>query len=737
MMIEFHGDSKEFHLHNRFISYVICVFDNGRIGNLYFGKKIRRNRDFSYLLQTGDRSLAIYQKEQIYDPSLQYTKMEYPVYGTGDFRSPAIEIEQENGSRITEFVYAGHKIYSGKYKLAGLPSLYVENEEEAETLELYLKDQVCNTKLTLRYTIYKEYPVICRNVLVTQQGEETIRIQKIFSTSLDLPDSDYEMLQLSGAWARERYVKKRMLQQGIQGFGSVCGCSSAEHNPFLILKRPCTTENTGEAIGFSLIYSGNHLEQAEVDTHDTTRVLQGIHPDTFCWPLKKGESFQSPESVIAYSEEGLNHLSQTFHKLYQKRLVRGEWRDKERPILVNNWEATEMNFTEEKILNIASKAKELGIELFVLDDGWFGGRENDSCGLGDWYVTNFDKLPEGIEGLAQKIDQLGMKFGLWIEPEMVNKNSNLYRAHPEWVLRTPNRPMSQGRNQYVLDYTNPEVVDYIYNMIFKLLKSAKISYVKWDMNRYITECYSNVHTEEEQGMIFHKYILGVYDLYERLICEFPHILFESCSSGGARFDPGMLYYAPQTWTSDDTDAIERLKIQYGTSYCYPVSSMGAHVSAVPNQQVGRVTSLSTRANVAMFGAFGYELDLNELSKKEQKIVKEQVCFMKKHRKLLQYGTFYRLANPFEEDRAAWIMVSENREEAMLGYYRILGSPNKPWNRIRLKGLEEDSLYCINGDFNKVYYGNELMNAGLMIAHTGVRESDFDFTSELYYLKKES
>ena len=733
-MIKFFDGSKEFHLQNKYISYIICIFENGRIGNLYFGKKIKCNHDFSHLLQMGDRSLGIYQKEGVYDPIQQYTKMEYPVYGTGDFRSPALEIEQENGSRITEFCYEGHKIYKGKKRLEGLPSLYIEREEEAETLELYLKDEVCQTRIILKYTIYRDYPVICRSVNVEHFGQSTIKIQKIFSTSLDLPDSDYEMLQLSGAWARERHVRTRMIQQGTQGFGSTCGCSSAEHNPFMILKRPYTTEDFGEAIGFSLIYSGNHQEQVDVSTHDITRVLQGIHPDTFCWPLGQGESFQSPESVIVYTDKGLNSLSQVFHKIFQTRLVRGVWKEKERPILINNWEATEMDFTEEKILKIASKAKKLGIELFVLDDGWFGGRENDTCGLGDWYVTNFEKLPEGIEGLSKKIEEIGMKFGLWIEPEMVNKKSNLYKEHPDWILQTPERNASNGRNQYVLDYTNPLVVDHIYSMIEKILEYANISYIKWDMNRYITECYSSVHTYEEQGMIFHKYILGVYSLYERLIEKFPYILFESCASGGARFDPGMLYYAPQTWTSDDTDAIERLKIQYGTSYAYPVSSMGAHVSAVPNQQVGRITSLSTRANVAMFGAFGYELDLNELSDEEQKVVKDQVAFMKKHRKLLQYGKFYRLCNPFTGNAASWIVVSDDKKEAILGYYRILGVPNKSWDRVYLKGLDEDLLYCINEDSRKSYYGNELMNAGMMLDHTGERESNLDFTSELYYMR---
>ena len=733
-MIEFHNESKEFHLTNKYISYILKIFDNGRIGNLYFGKRIRRYRDFSHLLQSGDRAMAIYQRESEFDYSLQYTKMEYPVYGTGDFRSPALEIEQENGSRITEFVYAGHKIYKGKKSLDGLPALYAEKDDEAQTLEIYLNDSICGTTIILRYTIYEDFPAICRNVEVKHEKDSTIKIQRLFSTSLDLPDSNYEMIQLSGAWARERYVKTRKIQQGTQGFCSTCGCSSAEHNPFMILKRPNTTEHAGEALGFNLIYSGNHMEQVEVTTHNLTRVLQGINPDQFCWPLKKGEKFQSPESVIVYSDKGLNGISQIFHKLYQSRLVRGEWRDKDRPILINNWEATEMDFTEEKILHFAKKAKELGIELFVLDDGWFGGREDDKRGLGDWYVTNFNKLPNGIGGLSEKIVQLGMKFGLWIEPEMVNKDSNLYRQHPDWVLKTPKREMSVGRNQYVLDFSKTEVVEYIYTMIANVLEEAKVSYVKWDMNRYITECYSDRYPADQQGTIFHRYILGVYSLYEKIITNFPHILFESCSSGGARFDAGMLYYAPQTWTSDDSDAIERLKIQYGTSYAYPICSMGAHVSAVPNQQVGRVTSLETRANVAMFGAFGYELDLNDLTEDEQEKVKKQVSFMKKYRHLLQYGKFYRIENPFEGSTASWMVVSDDKKEAILGYYRMLGCPNKGWDRVYLKGLDNDMVYCINECDDLKFYGDELMNAGMMLEHTGIRESNFDFTSELYCLK---
>ena len=383
----------------------------------------------------------------------------------------------------------------------------------------------------------------------------------------------------------------------------------------------------------------------------------GIHPECFDWKLDPGEDFQTPEAVMVYTDRGMNDMSQTFHRLYQKRLARGYWRDRVRPILINNWEATYMDFNEEKLLRIAEKAKESGIELFVLDDGWFGARRNDTAGLGDW-KANTDLLPGGITGLARKIEEMGMKFGLWFEPEMVNKNSDLYRAHPDWILAVPERHQSQGRYQHVLDFSRKEVVDYIYDSMAEILGNAEVSYVKWDMNRSITECWSAALPADRQGETFHRYILGVYDLYERLTSAFPKVLFESCASGGARFDPGLLYYAPQGWASDDSDAVERLKIQYGTSYCYPISSIGAHVSASPNHQVMRSTPLSTRANVACFGTFGYELDLNRLTPEEQEEVKHQIEFMKKYRGLLQFGTFYRLKSPFEGNITAWMVVSQ-------------------------------------------------------------------------------
>ncbi|POP34996.1 alpha-galactosidase [Lactonifactor longoviformis] len=733
MAIIYSDTSKEIHIFNDQISYIIQILDNGELGNLYYGKKINHKEDFSYLLEGGLRSLAVYTKDNDYFMSPQYTKMEYPCSGTGDFREPAFEIKQINGSRVVCLEYAGHEIYKGKKQLEGLPATYAEEPEEADTIEILLTDELLQLDCILSYTVFRDYPVIARNVRFLNRGEEPVVLERVLSASVDLPDANYEMVSLAGAWARERHVKVRKIGQGVQGTGSRRGCSSAEYNPFLALKRPNTTENAGEALGFSLVYSGNHLELADVDTCDMTRVQIGIHPEGFEWTLDSNESFQSPEAILVYSDQGLNGMSQAYHKLYQTRLVRGYWRDIPRPILINNWEVTGADFTEESVLGIAKAGKELGIELFVLDDGWFGSRDDDVSGLGDWYVKNYKKLPNGIEGLADKVKALGMKFGLWFEPEMVNKDSDLYRKHPDWILCAPGRSPSPSRNQYVLDFSRQEVVDYIYNMMEKVLGSAEISYVKWDMNRYITECYSNRQTPQGQGKVMHQYILGVYQLYERLIARFPYILFESCASGGARFDPGMLYYAPQTWTSDDTDAMERVKIQYGTSYVYPVSAMGAHVSEVPNQQVGRSTPLSTRANAAMFGIFGYEMDLNKLTPEEKELVKQQITFVKEHRKLVMQGSFYRLSSPFEDNDGAWMLVSEDKKEALVGYYRMSGVPNGPWKRLCLIGLDKDRKYTINKNKEGLYGGDELMNAGMVIKNSSLCACGGDYSSGVYYI----
>lgn len=741
MAIQFHEKAREFHLYNKEVSYIMKIMENGQIENLYYGKRIKDREDFSYLHEEISRPLTSVNVPEPGVLSMEYTKQEYPSYGTGDYRSPAFTVLQEDGSRISAFAYVGHNIFNGKKELKPLPATYTESDEEAQTLEIILYDDLIDTELVLSYTIYEAYPVITRNARFTQKGTEKIVLERALSISVEFGDMDFEMVHLAGAWARERYVKTRKLEMGIQSIQNLHGTgSSAEHNPFLALKRPHTTESQGEVYGFSLVYSGNFLAQTEVTTFDLTRVTMGIHPEGFSWELNQGETFQTPEVVMVYSDQGLNKMSQVYHRLYRTRLMRGYWRDKARPILLNNWEATYFDFNEEKILNIAKKAKEVGVELFVLDDGWFGARNDDYRGLGDWYV-NLEKLPDGISGLSRKIEALGLKFGLWVELEMVNKDSDLYRAHPDWIIGAPGRFESHGRHQHVLDFSRKEVVDYIYEMISKVLRESSISYIKWDMNRYMSEPYSRGASAAHQGMVMHKYILGVYDLYTRLTTEFPEILFESCASGGARFDPAMLYFAPQTWTSDDTDASERVKIQYGTSMVYPVVSMGSHVSAVPNHQLLRTTPLETRGNVAYFGTFGYELDLNLLSDEEIEIVKKQIAFMKQYRDLIQVeGDFYRLLSPFAGNDAAWMVVSRDQTEAIAGFYQRLNKINASWLRLRLQGLSEDSLYEVSRNVlgeTKSYqaYGSELMYAGIPIDREELNEKGGDFASLLYVLKK--
>ena len=741
MAIQFHEKAREFHLYNKEVSYIMKIMENGQIENLYYGKRIKDRENFSYLHEEISRPLTSVNVPEPGVLSMEYTKQEYPSYGTGDYRSPAFTVLQEDGSRISAFAYVGHNIFNGKKELKPLPATYTESDEEAQTLEIILYDDLIDTELVLSYTIYEAYPVITRNARFTQKGTEKIVLERALSMSMEFGDMDFEMVHLAGAWARERYVKTRKLEMGIQSIQNLHGTgSSAEHNPFLALKRPYTTESQGEVYGFSLVYSGNFLAQTEVTTFDMTRVTMGIHPEGFSWELNQGETFQTPEVVMVYSDQGLNKMSQVYHRLYRTRLMRGYWRDKARPILLNNWEATYFDFNEEKILNIAKKAKEVGVELFVLDDGWFGARNDDYRGLGDWYV-NLEKLPDGISGLSRKIEALGLKFGLWVELEMVNKDSDLYRAHPDWIIGAPGRFESHGRHQHVLDFSRKEVVDYIYEMISKVLRESSISYIKWDMNRYMSEPYSRGASAAHQGMVMHKYILGVYDLYTRLTTEFPEILFESCASGGARFDPAMLYFAPQTWTSDDTDASERVKIQYGTSMVYPVVSMGSHVSAVPNHQLLRTTPLETRGNVAYFGTFGYELDLNLLSDEEIEMVKKQITFMKQYRDLIQVeGDFYRLLSPFAGNDAAWMVVSRDQTEAIAGFYQRLNKINASWLRLRLQGLSEDSLYEVSRNVlgeTKSYqaYGSELMYAGIPIDREELNEKGGDFASLLYVLKK--
>lgn len=735
MPIIYNEKTREFHLYNQEISYIIKILDNDQPGQLYYGKRLTHREDFSHLFEYAMRDMSPYAFEGNSTFSLENIKQEYPTFGCGDMRFPAYEIERENGSHVVEFVYKEHKIYNSKPKLEGLPATYVESDDEAQTLELVLEDTSINTRIVLLYTIYEAFPVIARSVRFECDSDEKITLLSAMSACVDLPDKDYEMIDLAGVWARERYVRRHKLDYGIQSIYSMRGCSSYQFNPFLALARENADEFQGQVYGFSLVYSGNFLAQTEVDNYDTARVLMGIHPNGFKWTLGKGESFQTPEMVMVYSEAGLNGMSQTFHKLYRTRLARGTWRDKVRPILINSWEAFYFDFDAPKLLGLADAAADLGMELFVLDDGWFGKRDDSTSSLGDWY-PNEEKLKGTLKELAEKINAKGLKFGLWIEPEMTNKDSDLYRAHSDWLLAEQGKRICHSRTQYVLDFSKKEVREYIGDMLENLLAEVPVSYIKWDMNRTFSEVFSNGNDREYQGKVCHKYILGVYELYERLTSRFPHVLFESCASGGARFDPGMLYYAPQGWTSDDTDAIERLKIQYGTSMVYPVSCMGSHVSASPNHQTNRVTPIETRADVAYFGTFGYELDLLKLDEEDKAEIRRQIAFMKEKRELIQKGTFYRLKSPFEGNETAWMIVSEDQKKALVGYYRVMQPVNVGFKRLKLKGLKEDICYKVSG-YDYDCYGDELMQVGMILSDSasgvwkkGVNDKG-DFQAEVF------
>lgn len=730
MAILFNKDTKTFHLQNDEISYIFSIMRNGQLGQIYFGERLEDNDFFNRMQVLSKRGFTCYAYEGDTTFSLDLMRQEYPSYGTTDFREPAYQIKQENGSRITNFEYASHSIYKGKPELKDLPATYTESPEEAETVEIHLIDEVLQCELVLYYSIFDGYAAVARSAKFINHGTQELNMTRALSMVLDLPDADYDMVYLAGKWTRECHLKKRPLEAGLQGISSARGASSSIQNPFFALARKNADEQLGEVYGFSFVYSGNFLGQVEVNFDDEARVSMGINPFDFNWLLTEGQAFQTPEVVLTYSNKGFNGMSQTYHRLYRDRLVKSSWRDKVRPILINNWEGTYFDFTEEKILEIAEEAKNLGMELFVLDDGWFGQRNDNASSLGDWF-PNKEKLPEGIVGLAEKIVDMGLQFGLWFEPEMVSKKSELYEAHPDWLIHVPERRLSHGRNQYILDYTREEVVTHIFKMMAKVLDEAPITYVKWDMNRFMTEIGSLELPANRQGEVAHRYMLGVYSLYRRLSERFPQILFESCASGGGRFDPGMLYHAPQTWTSDDSDAIERIRIQYGTSYVYPLSSMGSHVSAVPNHQVGRVTPLSSRANVAYFGTFGYELDLTDMEEAEREEVKEQITFFKKHRKLVRDGLFYRMNNPFEKDRnfASWMVVSPDQKEALVGYYYVLAKPDTRYDILKLVGLDPKKRYEIEGaDMDGTYFGDELMKMGVII-----HGSD-DFHSGILHLK---
>lgn len=727
MAIVYDASSKTFNLSTSKTSYVLKVLDSNHVAHVYWGKKIKA-KNLDYVLRSKNWGSFLTNTDNIDDFMLEMTPQEYPGYGSTDLRTPAVELQFSDGTSATDFRYESHNIYAGKNKLNNLPATYVEDENEAMTLELTLVDSLKNVKLILSYSVFEEFDAITRSVKIINESNEDVNINRVLSANVDFRDSDYELLQLSGAWARERHIIRKEIRSGSQSIESRRGSSSHAQNPFMALVRKDTTEQHGEVYGFSLIYSGNFLANVEVDMYENARAQIGINPFDFTWLLKSKEEFTAPEAVLVYSNEGLTGMSHIYNCLYGKRLCRGKYRDEVRPILINNWEATYFDFNETKIKEIAREATNLGMELFVLDDGWFGKRDDDNSSLGDWFV-NEEKLKGGLNKLATEINEMGLQFGLWFEPEMVSPISELYKEHPDWCIHIPGRNRSEARRQLILDYSREDVCNYIIEKISEVLSSAPISYVKWDMNRNMSEIGSAKLPANRQREVAHRYILGLYKVLEEITTRFPDVLFESCSGGGGRFDPGMLYYMPQTWTSDNTDAIERLKIQFGTSMVYPNASIGCHVSAVPNHQVDRITPIETRGVVAMSGNFGYELDITKLPESEKEIIKEQVKLYKEIRETIQFGKCYRLSSPFENNDVAWMFISKDCEEIIVSFVRTLAKPNSKFISLKLVGLDESSKYEILGE-NIIVGGDELMNIGL-----NVPELKGDYQAKMWRLKK--
>ena len=627
-------------------------------------------------------------------------------------------------------------MYEGKPKLEGLPATFATEESGCSTLEITMYDKYADIEVVLIYTAFDKLDVITRSVVITNKGEKPFKITRALSACVDFDTDKMDMITLNGSWARERADERCRLHRAKQLVESCKGESSHQNNPFVALCDNNADEDKGEVFGFNFVYSGNFYAQAEVTQHKKTRFLMGINPLDFEWLLEKGESFTCPEVVMVHSDEGIGKMSRTFHDLYRNNLIRGEYKDKRRPILINNWEATYFNFDTDKLIDIAKEASKLGIEMLVMDDGWFGHRDSDNSSLGDWFVYE-KKLKGGLKYLVDEVNKLGMKFGIWFEPEMISPDSELYKAHPDWAIQIKGRPLTLCREQYVLDYSRKEVRDHVYGMMKKILDSANIEYIKWDMNRQLTEVGSATLPAERQRELWHRYVLGVYDLMDRLTTDYPHILLENCSGGGARFDPGMLYYSPQIWCSDDTDAIERLKIQHGTSMCYPCSAMGAHVSDCPNHTVGRNTPFKTRGHVAMVGTFGYELDVTRIPQEDRDAIPAQIEEFNKFNKLVRTGDHYRIGNMFEDNTwDAWEFVAKDKSEALFEFVQVLGRPNERSRRIKLKGLEADAYYYEENEPDKKISGAALMNAGINIAKMWNGDGLYgDFCSKILHFIK--
>ncbi len=728
MGIIFDEQKKIFKLDTPNTSYIMGVEDAfGYLLHYYYGKKLN-SVDVRYLSRTFEPPFTPDKNARDKLSFLDCAPFEYPTGGIGDFREHCLELRTESGHNAVELGYRSHSITRGKHGLPGLPATF-GGEQDCTSLVIRMEDPILDLAVELQYTVFEALDVITRSVKIINEGKQNIYLTKVLSACLDMDDQEYSMLSLHGSWGRERRMQYRRIGHGRQGVFSERGETSHQNHPFVALTTPEVSQTQGEVYAMHFVYSGNFHAEAEVDQFDSVRAVMGLSPYHFSWKLGEGEQFQAPEVVMVYSGQGLGHMTRTFHDLYRSHLIRSAWKNQKRPILINNWEATYFNFDTEKLIAIARQASQLGIEMLVMDDGWFGNRCDDNRALGDWYV-NEEKLPGGLKYLVEQVNALGMKFGIWMEPEMVSPDSELYRAHPDWAIQVPGRVAGLCRNQYVLDLTRPEVLEHTWNNIRNVLKSANIEYLKWDMNRQLADLGSLGLDADRQGELYHRYVLAVYELQERLVQEFPNLLLENCSGGGARFDPGMLYYSPQIWCSDDTDAVERLSIQEGTALIYPLSTMGAHVSDCPNHTVGRVTPFETRGHVALAGTFGYELDVTKIPESDRAQIPGQVAMYHKYNDLVREGDYYRIAS-YRENRYydCWQIVSKDGSQVLVTFVQVLGRPNYHSRRIRLQGLDPDGLYRVDGS-DRCYGGDVLMQAGLPIENPWG-----DFQSRLMYLTK--
>jgi alpha-galactosidase len=709
MAIYYEEDTQIFTLETAHTTYQMKADDHNFLLHLYYGTKITGDTD--YQLTFYDRGFSGNPNDlgENRTYSMDALPQEYPCYGNGDFRSYCFNIVDEKGIYGCDLRVTGHKITTGKYGLPKLPAVYA-TEKEAKTLEIQMKDERTGVEVVLYYGVLSDLDVITRAVKVKNCGTSPISITKAYSGNLDFLWGDFDILHFHGRHGMERNLERTPVITGNQSFSSRRGTSSHQHNPFIILADREANEDHGACYGMSLLYSGNFHCEVERDQYHQTRAAMGIMDEMFSYTLASGEEFYTPEIAFSYGN-GLTELSYNFHRLIRNHVCRGTWKKGSRPILINNWEATYFDFNGEKIVQIAKQAAELGVDMLVLDDGWFGKRDTDFSGLGDWEV-NEKKLGGPLSGVVQQINDLGLKFGLWIEPEMVSEDSELYRTHPDWAFSIPGRKPIRGRHQLVLDFSRKEVVEHIFNQISAVIDSTNVSYIKMDMNRSITDVYTATENQQNQGRILYEYVLGVYDFLDRMIQKYPDMLIEGCSGGGGRFDAGMLYYTPQIWCSDNTDAIERIRIQYGTSFGYPISAVGAHVSAVPNHQTGRITSIETRGVVAMAGTFGYELDLNLITDEEKEIVKKQIADCRKYWNLTHEGRYYRLTNPMTNaEMAAWEFVAEDQSEALVSVVLLGTHFNAPINYVHIKGLKPEAIYREEAS-GQEYSGSILMHAGL-------------------------